>query len=125
MAYWLVLGVLCCWRLTHLLHAEDGPWAIVAAIRQGLLRAGLGGVVGCFYCLSVWIAAPLAFLLSAAWKERLFLWGALSAGAILLERLTESRSAATVSLYSEDPGAGPAAQKESEEETDREGPRDG
>jgi len=25
--YWLIVGILVVWRLSHLLHAEDGPWA--------------------------------------------------------------------------------------------------
>jgi hypothetical protein len=33
------------------------------------------------------VAAPLALLLGGAWAERLLLWPALSAGAILLERV--------------------------------------
>jgi hypothetical protein len=43
----------------------------------------------CFYCSSVWVAAPFAFVLGARWPERLLLWPALSGGAILLGRLTD------------------------------------
>ena len=32
--YWLVLGSLCVWRVTHLLHAEDGPWDLVVRLRR-------------------------------------------------------------------------------------------
>jgi hypothetical protein len=89
--YWLGLGVLTVWRLTHLLNAEDGPWNLVFRLRQ---RAGTGfwaGLLDCFYCLSVWIAAPLAYVIGSTWKERLLLWPAMSAAAILLERLAPEK----------------------------------
>jgi len=86
--YWLVLGALGVWRLTHLLFAEDGPWEVVIRLRR-LAGTGFWGILlDCFYCLSLWIAAPFALLLGSGWKERLLLWPALSAGAILIERMT-------------------------------------
>ena len=97
--YWLALGLLGVWRLTHLLNAEDGPWNLVFRLRR---RAGTGfwaGLLDCFYCLSVWIAAPLAYVIGSTWKERLLLWPALSGGAILLERLAPEK--ATPPYYSQ------------------------
>jgi hypothetical protein len=88
-SYRLLLGVLAVWRITHLLHAEDGPWDLVVRLR---LRAGegfWGQLLDCFYCLSVWIAAPPALLLGDRPGERILMWPALSAGAILLERVTD------------------------------------
>jgi hypothetical protein len=99
--YWLMLGVLAVWRVTHLLNAEDGPWDLVVRLRQ---RAGTGfwaGLLDCFYCLSLWIAMPAAYGIGSRWMERFLLWPALSAGAILLERLAPERATAS-SLYSED-----------------------
>jgi hypothetical protein len=87
--YWTTLAVLAVWRITHLLRAEDGPWHAFARIRGALVRRSWGGALGCFYCLSLWIAAPYAYALGVDWPERLLLWPALSAGSILLERLTE------------------------------------
>lgn len=90
--YWLLLAILVVWRLTHLLNAEDGPWDIVVRLRR---RAGTGfwaSLLDCFYCLSLWIAAPIACLIGACWVERLLLWPALSAGAILFERLAPERT---------------------------------
>jgi hypothetical protein len=50
---------------------------------------GLGGqLLDCFYCLSLWIAAPFAWFLGQGKRERLLLWLALSGAAILLERIT-------------------------------------
>jgi hypothetical protein len=97
--YWLALGILAVWRLTHLLNAEDGPWGLVVRIRR---RAGAGfwaGLLDCFYCLSLWIAAPLAYWIGSRWAERLILWPALSAGAILLERLAPDRTAAPAQYF--------------------------
>ena len=88
--YRLVLGVLVTWRLTHLLNAEDGPWRVLARLRGGFpTKSMLRELLGCFYCLSLWIAAPLAYLLGETWTERLLLMPALSAAAILLERVTQ------------------------------------
>ena len=86
--YQLVVGVLVVWRITHLLFAEDGPWDVVIRLRRQAGVGFWGKLLDCFYCLSLWIAAPLALLLASGWAERLLLWPALSAGAILLERLT-------------------------------------
>jgi hypothetical protein len=86
--YRLVLGVLVVWRVTHLLFAEDGPWDVILKLRRQAGAEFWGKLLDCFYCLSLWIAAPLAMLLGLGWTERLLLWPALSAGAILLELLT-------------------------------------
>lgn len=88
--YRLVLGVLVTWRVTHLLHAEDGPWRILVRLRGALVRSDmLRQLAECFYCLSLWVAAPAAYLLGETWTERLLLVPALSAAAILLERLSQ------------------------------------
>ena len=86
--YWFLLGLLCVWRITHLLNAEDGPWNLLVRLRRRAGDGFWGELLDCFYCLSLWIAAPLAWLLGDGSKERLLLWPALSAGAILLEKLT-------------------------------------
>ena len=86
--YFLILGILTVWRLTHLLVAEDGPWDAVVRLRARAGAGFWGRLLDCFYCLSLWFAAPLSLLLGADWRERLLLWPALSAGAILLERTT-------------------------------------
>ncbi len=96
--YWLLLGVLSVWRITHLLQAEDGPWRIVFRLRRFAGDTFWGELLDCFYCLSLWIAAPFALELGAGWKERLMLWPALSGASILLERSTAAR----VAEFSED-----------------------
>ena len=86
--YTLVIGILVVWRITHFIYGEDGPWDVVVRLRRRAGEGLWGSLMDCFYCLSLWIAIPFAYLLAGRWKERLLLWPALSAGAILLERLT-------------------------------------
>ena len=100
--YWLTLGILCVWRLTHLLQAEDGPADIFVRLRRVAGVGFWGRLLDCFYCLSVWIAVPFALLIGQNWKERLMLWLALSAGAILLERATDHGPASAPASYTED-----------------------
>jgi hypothetical protein len=102
--YWLTLGTLCVWRITHLLNAEDGPWDMFVRLRRLAGEGFWGKLLDCFYCLSLWIAAPLAWSLGQSWKERLLLWPSLSAGAALLEKLTspQERGRVPPATYTED-----------------------
>ena len=100
--YWFALGALCVWRITHLLQAEDGPWDFVVRLRRRAGTGFWGKLLDCFCCLSLWIAAPFAVLLGENWRERLLLWPALSAAAILLERVTGGEGGARTVLYRED-----------------------
>jgi hypothetical protein len=82
----LVVAVLATWRLTHLLASEDGPGDVIATIRQWLGDSFFGKLMDCFYCVSLWIAAPIAYLLMNQWREWPLLWLALSGAACLLEK---------------------------------------
>jgi hypothetical protein len=53
---------------------------------------GVGKVMDCFYWLRLWIAMPFGFLVAERWSERVLLWLALSAGAILLQRVRIRRT---------------------------------
>ena len=100
--YWFLLGSLAVWRVTHFLHAEDGPWRLSARLRR---RAGcgfFGELLDCFYCLSLWVALPLALSLGNSWGECLLLWPALSAAAILAERLTRETAGPPPATFVED-----------------------
>lgn len=88
-AYFFVLGALVVWRVTHLLNAEDGPWDAVVRLRRAVGNGFLGALMDCFYCLSLWVSAPVALAVGQSWLERALLWPALSAAAILLERVTQ------------------------------------
>ena len=100
--YWLVLGTLAVWRVTHLLNAEDGPWNLLAKLRRLAGSGFWGSLLDCFYCLSLWIAAPFAYFLGVGWLERVLLWLALSGAACLVERLTLHEWMAPPAPYVED-----------------------
>ncbi|MCW3474207.1 hypothetical protein [Limobrevibacterium gyesilva] len=102
---WLLVGVLCVWRLTHLLVVEHGPWRVMARLRARLGGGFWAGLFDCFYCLSLWIAAPVAWLVGDGALARLLLWPALSGGAILLERAMAGRTESGTAIYAEDAGA--------------------
>jgi hypothetical protein len=89
--YPLILGILGVWRVTHLLNAEDGPWDIIVSLRKSVGSSFWGKLLDCFYCLSLWVAAPFAVALCPTWRQDILLWLALSGGAILLERTTAAR----------------------------------
>jgi hypothetical protein len=101
--YLLVLGVLTVWRITYFLQAEDGPWDIVIRVRRWVGEGFWGKLLDCFYCLSVWVAAPIAYLMGQSWLERVLLWPSLSAAAILLERVTNSAPKVPPAPFAEDP----------------------
>lgn len=86
--YGLAIGSLFVWRATHLLSAEDGPWDLMARLRRRVGSGFFGKLLDCFYCLSLWIALPVAAVLGRSAGEQFLLWFALSGAAILLERMT-------------------------------------
>jgi hypothetical protein len=100
--YWLILGTLTVWRLAHLLASESGPWDLFERMRQRWAGSMFNSLVNCFYCLSLWVSAPFAFFLGDAWKGRLFLWPALSAGAIMIEHVLHHRTFSPEPVYYED-----------------------
>ena len=100
--YWLLLGILSVWRLTTLIGLEDGPWDVFSALRKSAGTGFLGRGLGCFYCLSLWIAIPFGLLIGETWFERILLWLACSAGAIILYRLTEMNYTVAPAMYVED-----------------------
>ncbi|HEY5617352.1 MAG TPA: DUF1360 domain-containing protein [Vicinamibacterales bacterium] len=90
-----VAAILATWRITHLVTAEDGPWEVVARLRRRAGSGVVGQLMDCFYCLSFWVALPFAWIVGDTWRDRLIAWPALSAGAIVIERLT-TRKADTI-----------------------------
>jgi len=107
----LLLGVLCVWRITHLLQGEDGPWDVMVHIRRAAGDGFLGQLLDCFYCLSLWVAAPLAWAIGRTTLERILMWLAFSGGAILAER-------GTGGLGQEPPRTQQALYEEDEEDQD-------
>jgi hypothetical protein len=105
--YWLLLGVLSVWRISHLLVFEDGPFQLLEKTRRRVEGGFLHGLLDCFYCLSLWVAIPLAASLGQSLTERLMLWPALSAGAILLHRISRFQPQLRTALYCEDQAEDP------------------
>lgn len=81
-----LLAVLATWRVTHLLSKEDGPADLIARFREHL-GPGRRKLMDCFYCLSFWVSAPLAFFVCRKPVEVVVGWLALSGGSCLLERI--------------------------------------
>jgi len=82
------LASLAVWRVTHLLAEEDGPADAVVRLRVLLGHGQLGELMDCFYCLSVWVAAPASLAVARRPRELGVAWLALSGAACLLERAT-------------------------------------
>lgn len=100
--YFLVLGVLSVWRITHLLQAEDGPWNIVVRLRVAAGAGFFGAMLDCFACLSLWVAAPFAAFLGNGWGHGLLLWLSFSGGTMLLQRLAHPEADQPAAFYIED-----------------------
>lgn len=81
-----LLGALATWRVTHLLVAEDGPADVVVRLRQRAGDGWVGSAMDCFFCLSMWTAAPVAAVVVRRRREAPLTWLALSGAACLLER---------------------------------------
>jgi hypothetical protein len=96
-----VVASLAVWRITHLLAKEDGPADVVVRVRARLGDGTVGRLMDCFYCLSVWVAAPMALLVCHQTLERFITWIALSGAACVLER-TGQRSAAVHATSDDD-----------------------
>jgi hypothetical protein len=85
------LGALATWRLAHLVAAEDGPGDVVVRLRRRAGESWAGSLMDCFYCLSVWAAAPVTAGVVRRRREAPLTWLALSGAACLLERATAER----------------------------------
>lgn len=88
------------WRLTYLIHDEDGPWNIARNFRAIFIeykndgkwatekpKNMIGEMISCFYCLSVWTSIPVMLYLSwlTDWRYAPLYWLGLSGAAILIE----------------------------------------
>jgi hypothetical protein len=86
-----LLGALATWRVTHLLVEEDGPGDVVVRLRRRAGDGWVGSAMDCFYCLSIWTAAPVAAAVARRRREAPLIWLALSGAACLLERATTEK----------------------------------
>ena len=94
----LLAGILAVWRVTHLLHAEEGPWDLSVRLRRAAGDGFWGRLLDCFYCLSLWVALPIALLIGSGLAPKFVLWLGLSGGAIALDRALPADAS-----YREDP----------------------
>jgi hypothetical protein len=87
--FWIrfLVSALATWRVTHLLVREDGPWDTIVRLRQWLAHGFWGRLLDCFYCVSLWVAAPVAAVVTTTLPDAVLTWLALSAAACLLERV--------------------------------------
>lgn len=87
-----LVGALATWRITHLLVEEDGPADVVVRLRRRAGDGWIGEAMDCFYCLSIWTAAPVAAAVSRRRPhDALLTWLALSGTACLLEQATAEK----------------------------------
>ena len=84
----LTVAVLATWRLCHLIAHEDGPFDSIVRLRQAAGSGVAGRLMDCPYCLSLWIAAPIAAALAPGWIAGVMLWLAISGGSCLVEQLS-------------------------------------
>ena len=95
---------LAAWRLSVLLVHERGPWDSALLIRRvvggivhdadgepvGIPDTMLGGLFGCVWCMSVWVAAAFVWVHTWQWAGVLIYPLAVAGGALLLDLLLES-----------------------------------
>lgn len=88
--FWIkfIVAVLATWRLTHLFANEDGPADLIVRFRLRLGNRFAGKLLDCFYCLSFWVAAPLAYFVGGKPLDLVVTWVALSGAACLLQQIT-------------------------------------
>lgn len=92
-AFEFSLAALATWRLSALLVREGGPYHALTRLRAALGEGVAGRALRCFYCTSLWVAAPAAVWLVGLTPRWPVAWLAASGAACLLERLTTPREA--------------------------------
>jgi len=90
LGFWtrFVLCAFACWRLAHLLASEDGPGGLVLRARRFLGDSVFGRAMDCFYCVTFWVAGPLALVLAQDLLGWLVGWLAVSGAACVIERVS-------------------------------------
>jgi Protein of unknown function (DUF1360) len=85
--YPFIIATLAVWRVTHLLSEEDGPFDLIIRLREKIGNNVLGQLMDCFYCLSIWIAIPFAFIISGNLQEGILHSLALSGAACIIQKV--------------------------------------
>lgn len=100
--FYLAIAILSCYRLAKLISWDDGPGEIFFRLRlragtydygeNGKPRTFMGSLLGCPYCVGIWIALPIVIFLYGLDEMTFILWMAVSGGQFLLQCLGESES---------------------------------
>lgn len=62
-----------------------------------------GSLISCFYCVSIWIAAPFGIWMGTTTIEKIVFWIAVSGGACILYKLTnENNKQVHIPYYEEE-----------------------
>jgi hypothetical protein len=95
------IASLATWRVTHLLAEEDGPGEAMVRLRVRAGESWAGELLDCFYCVSIWVAAPIAAATAPRRRDVPLTWLALSGAACLLEQWTNpaGRSSETAEVW--------------------------
>jgi hypothetical protein len=99
------LAALATWRVAHLVAEEDGPLNAVTRARARAGTSVLGELMDCFYCLSIWTAAPFALAIAPRRRDAPITWLALSGAACLLERTTSPEEKGAWNVLWEEPAS--------------------
>lgn len=100
------LAALATWRLAHLVAYEDGPANAIANARARAGTSLVGELMDCFYCLSLWAAAPFALSVARRRRDAPIAWLALSGAACLLQRTTSPREEGGWNVLWQEPTGG-------------------
>lgn len=83
-----ILSIAAVFRLTYMLQKEAGPFDILYHFRTVINKSKFGAsLFGCFWCLSIWVAAPFAWYLSNDLWQWFVYDLALSAGASIIHQV--------------------------------------
>lgn len=102
----LLIGCFAVYRLALLLHLEAGPFGVFEKWRSwlenntwqwnptvdGALLRAVRELFECYWCLSLWLALPVAALLFwGDWRLAILAWLGLSGGAILIKEVSNGK----------------------------------
>jgi Protein of unknown function (DUF1360) len=95
-----IISVLVTWRVVHIVIHENLPKNVMGKIREKLKVSGLisdpeivpgsfRNFMTCFLCMSVWVAAPMAWYYASNTAEFFMYLFAISAAAIFVNTVGE------------------------------------
>lgn len=92
----LLVLILVCYGLVSVITERDGPFDLLLKLRvrvgvydydeSGQPKTGLGKVLGCPYCLGVWVALPLSFVITISWLSLIWWWAIVGGTYYLLNK---------------------------------------